>query len=173
VGPGGFEPEESVLTRFARSHDFQGSILPGRAIRSSRPFLAEHGSGRVRTGGRHSGVLARLAASPLDGPRRSPRSRLAMLRSRAVTSRIRTRSPFPAAGSSLRSSRGGRKWVRAGSNRSQTIASPRSALRLTGFDPAGTCDSLVTSVPRRIAWVRAGSNYSETCSLPMVAVRVS
>ena len=44
--------------------------------------------------------------------------------------------------------------------------------RLVGFEPAGTYDSLVTFVPRRIAWVRAGSNHRpRPCKGRVIATR--
>ena len=59
--------------------------------------------------------------------------------------------------------------VRTGGRRTHSL---RSLARLPGFDPAGTCDSLVTSVPRRIAWVRAGSNHrSRPCKGRVIATR--
>ena len=45
--------------------------------------------------------------------------------------------------------------------------------RLPGFGIRQTCDSLVTSVPRRIVWVGADSNRVETCSFASLTARAS
>ena len=117
-----------------------------RHVRSSQ----NHGSGRVRT-----------------VPRRA-RSRRSLRASR----RVRTRSPFSAAGSSLRSSRAAENGSGRIRTRGRRAHSLRSFARLPGFEPAGTCDSLVTFVPRRIAWVRADSNHRpRPCKGRVIATR--
>ena len=176
--------------------------MSGRGARRVRLLAESHGSGRGRTVPRRARSRWSLCASRRVRPCRDVRFARHVRSSQnrmgpggfepepdgrlppvgAASGRVRTAGRFCPLTRKSRDAHGvrvarrdssadcsGSGRVRTGGRRTHSL---RSFARLPGFDPAGTCDSLVTFVPRRIAWVRAGSNHrSRPCKGRVIATR--